>query len=145
MDVHGTAASVCQKIVSENLGSGGQFQMEVRAVTLMNTLAENDQPDHTDYGVDNAEDWRIGFLVGGLVCLEEGSKFSRVIGSLDDKKFEKRVEIDLHPGDIVLFHGAKVHRGARHPTGNSLHFYAACSRFKVPENKIHPVVVPGVS
>lgn len=146
MDDRGAAAAVCQKLVSENLGSGGQFQMEVRAVTLMNTLAENDQPNHTDYGVDNAGDWGIGFPVSGIVCFEEGSTFSTVVGSLDDKKFEKRVEIDLHLGDVVLFHGAKVHRGARCPTGSkSLHVNAACRRFKAPENKTYPVDVPRVN
>lgn len=145
MDCNGPAAAICQKLVSEHLGSGGAYEMKIRAMTLLDTEAANDQPDHTDYGVDNAARWGIGFPVGGIVCFEEGSNFSTVVGSLDDRTFGERVEIDLQPGDVVLFHGAKVHRGARYMIRNRrLHFYAACRRLKVPENKTYPVEVPGV-
>lgn len=134
MPCEGPTFDICQEILSKYLGTGGHFELSVRALTLMDTQAENPQPDHADYGLGNANDWKIGFPVGGIVCFEEGSRFSTYVGSLD-APLEERVEIELSPGDVVIFHGGKVHRGASYPERNRrLHFYAAHARFPVPEN-----------
>lgn len=98
-----------ESLISQYLGEmDGHFGLKVGKLSLMDTQTDNPQPWHADYNLlTTAQEWRARFPVGGIICFENGSKFETFEGGLDDELTTPITE-HLGPGDVVLFHGAKV-------------------------------------
>lgn len=114
MAKNGYTSRLAEDLVSTYLGEMDHFGLRVGTLSLMDTHTRSPQAWHADYELQSAKAWKTGFPVGGIICFEEGSKFETYEGGLDDP-LRTPISVALNPGDVVLFHGAKVSQCSTHP------------------------------
>lgn len=141
---NGDTRRTAQVSVNKYLGEMENVKLIVGKVSLLDTLSATPQPDHSDYPFGQASTWKARFPVACILAIEEGSIFSTFDCALDEedphgqRTSGSRVEVALDAGDLVLFHGATVHRGAAYPSRNRrIHFYVIPERFKEPGNETY--------